>query len=91
MKWSGSAWGQSRKLMELLVFTRIILLTRHSSIWFIDIHLLYLRNNLNESSNYRPHFKVKKAEAERREATCLRNTAKGGTRDKPLFVLVTAA
>ena len=83
MKWSGLVWGQSRKLMELLVFTLIILWIRRSSVLFIDIHLLYLRNNLNEWSDYHPHFKAKKAEAERREATCLRNTAKGGTRDKP--------
>ena len=81
MEWVGL--GQSRKLMELLVLTLIILWIGHSSVWFIGINLLYLHNNLNEWSNYHPHFKVKKAEAERREATCLRNTAKGGTRDKP--------
>ena len=81
MEWVGL--GQSRKLMDLLVFTLIILWIRQSSEWFIAIHLLYLHNNLNKWSNYHPHFKVKKAEAERREATCVRNTAKSGTRDKP--------
>ena len=46
MEWVGL--GQSRKLMELLVLTLIILWIRHSSVWFIGINLLYLHNNLNE-------------------------------------------
>ena len=34
-------------------------------------------------SNYYPHFKVKQAEAGRREVTCLGNTVKHRTRNEP--------